>query len=302
LRFAPHPEQPFDTSLCSLQSRWRARSTETHPARQFKRRRQCKIEYWCGFYSEISHSHSLNLRLKSIVRGLCHASSVAALFEGLSSGAVSAPFAAAADAEVIWVIGANPTINHPVAATFIKNATKRGAKLIVMDPRRQTLSRHATKHLQFKPGSDVAMLNAMINTIITEGKALPTPACSRGANRYSNGGGIIGSSPEHATEPIVRRAGIYLRTGTTDQNAETQLRELETVAARSEWEIVEAFRDAGVSGGKGRDKRPAFNRLIKDATARKINMIAAWSVDGLGRSLQDLVALLTDLRALECDL
>jgi formate dehydrogenase major subunit len=100
---------------------------------------------------------------------LCHASSVAALFEGLSSGAVSAPFAAAADAEVIWVIGANPTINHPVAATFIKNATKRGAKLIVMDPRRQTLSRHATKHLAFKPGSDVAMLNAMINTIITEG-------------------------------------------------------------------------------------------------------------------------------------
>jgi formate dehydrogenase major subunit len=100
---------------------------------------------------------------------LCHASSVAALFEGLSSGAVSAPFAAAADAEVIWVIGANPTINHPVAATFIKNAAKRGAKLYVMDPRRQTLSRHATKHLAFKPGSDVAMLNAMINTIITEG-------------------------------------------------------------------------------------------------------------------------------------
>src|SRR6202040_4357254 len=100
---------------------------------------------------------------------LCHASSVAALFEGISSGAVSAPFSAAADAEVIWVIGANPTINHPVAATFIKNAAKRGAKLIVMDPRRQSLSRHATKHLAFKAGSDVAILNAMINTIITEG-------------------------------------------------------------------------------------------------------------------------------------
>src|SRR6516164_8717085 len=100
---------------------------------------------------------------------LCHASSVAALFEGLASGAVSAPFSAALDAEVIIVIGANPTINHPVAATFIKNATKQGAKLIVMDPRRQTLSRHAYKHLAFKPGSDVAMLNAMINTIITEG-------------------------------------------------------------------------------------------------------------------------------------
>src|SRR6185369_15652835 len=100
---------------------------------------------------------------------LCHASSVAALFEGLSSGAVSAPFAAAMDAEVIWVIGANPAVNHPVAATFIKNAAKNGAKLFVMDPRGQALSRHATAHLQFKPGSDVAMLNAMINTIITEG-------------------------------------------------------------------------------------------------------------------------------------
>jgi DNA invertase Pin-like site-specific DNA recombinase len=100
----------------------------------------------------------------------------------------------------------------------------------------------------------------------------------------------------------VRRAGIYLRTVTTDQDVETQLRELETVAARSEWEIVEVYRDAGVSGGKGRDKRPAFDRLIKDATTRKIDMIAAWSVDRLGRSLEDLVALLTELQAHECDL
>src|ERR1700720_2430711 len=100
---------------------------------------------------------------------LCHASSVAALMEGLNSGAVSAPFAAAMDAEVIIVIGANPTVNHPVAATFIKNAAKLGAKLIVIDPRRQSLSRHAHMHLAFKAGSDVAMLNAMINTIITEG-------------------------------------------------------------------------------------------------------------------------------------
>ena len=100
---------------------------------------------------------------------LCHASSVAALMEGLNSGAVSAPFEAAMDAEVIIVIGANPTVNHPVAATFIKNAVKQnGAKLIVIDPRRQALSRHAYKHLAFKPGSDVAMLNAMLNVIITE--------------------------------------------------------------------------------------------------------------------------------------
>ncbi len=100
---------------------------------------------------------------------LCHASSVAALMEGLNSGAVSAPFSAALEAEVIIVIGANPTVNHPVAATFIKNAAQRGAKLIIMDPRRQTLSRHAMKHLAFKPGSDVAMLNAMLNVIVTEG-------------------------------------------------------------------------------------------------------------------------------------
>jgi formate dehydrogenase major subunit len=100
---------------------------------------------------------------------LCHASSVAALMEGLNSGAVSAPFSAALEAEVIIVIGANPTVNHPVAATFIKNAAKKGAKLIIIDPRKQTLSRHAIKHLAFKPGSDVALLNAMLNTIITEG-------------------------------------------------------------------------------------------------------------------------------------
>ncbi len=101
---------------------------------------------------------------------LCHASSVAALFEGLHSAAVSAPFEAALEAEVIIVIGANPTVNHPVAATFIKNAVKRhGAKLIVMDPRRQALSRLATHHLAFKPGSDVALLNALLHVIVTEG-------------------------------------------------------------------------------------------------------------------------------------
>ncbi len=101
---------------------------------------------------------------------LCHASSVAALMEGLNSGAVTAPFMAALDAEVIIVIGANPTVNHPVAATFIKNAVKdHGAKLIIMDPRHQSLTRLATHHLAFKPGSDVALLNAMLHTIIEEG-------------------------------------------------------------------------------------------------------------------------------------
>src|SRR5207244_5133349 len=74
---------------------------------------------------------------------LCHASSVAALMEGIGSGAVTAPFTAAADAEVIIVIGARPTENHPVAATFFKQAAKRGARLYVMDPRSQFMAPYA---------------------------------------------------------------------------------------------------------------------------------------------------------------
>ena len=100
---------------------------------------------------------------------LCHASSVAALMEGIGSGAVTAPFTAADDADCIIVIGARPAQNHPVAATYLKNAAERGAKLIVADPRGQGLSRHATYDLRFKAGTDVALLNAMLHTIIEEG-------------------------------------------------------------------------------------------------------------------------------------
>ncbi|HEX2654336.1 MAG TPA: formate dehydrogenase subunit alpha [Xanthobacteraceae bacterium] len=99
---------------------------------------------------------------------LCHASSVAALMEGVGSAAVSATFNECKNSDVIVVIGANPTENHPVAATFFKNAAKRGAQLIVMDPRGQALKRHAAHMLQFKNGTDVAMLNAMLNVIVTE--------------------------------------------------------------------------------------------------------------------------------------
>ena len=70
--------------------------------------------------------------------------------------------------DAIIVIGANPTVNHPVAATFIKNAAQRGAELFVLDPRAQALDRYATKSLNFKPGSDVSLLNALINVIISE--------------------------------------------------------------------------------------------------------------------------------------
>ena len=100
---------------------------------------------------------------------LCHASSVVALLEGIGSGAVSNPVMDVTKAEVVIVIGANPTVNHPVAATWIKNAVQNGTKLVVCDPRRSDLARLAHRYLQFKPDTDVAMLNAMMHVIVTEG-------------------------------------------------------------------------------------------------------------------------------------
>jgi formate dehydrogenase major subunit len=100
---------------------------------------------------------------------LCHASSVAALLEGIGSGAVSNPVMDVLKAEVVIVIGANPAVNHPVAATWIKNAVAAGTKLVVCDPRRSDLGRYAHRYLQFKPDTDVALLNAMMHTIVSEG-------------------------------------------------------------------------------------------------------------------------------------
>ncbi|SMX44399.1 formate dehydrogenase subunit alpha [Actibacterium lipolyticum] len=100
---------------------------------------------------------------------LCHASSVAALMENVGSGAVTATFNEIENADVAIVIGANPTENHPVAATFFKQFTKRGGKLIVMDPRGTALKRYAEHMLQFKPGADVSMLNAIMSAIVEEG-------------------------------------------------------------------------------------------------------------------------------------
>jgi formate dehydrogenase major subunit len=99
---------------------------------------------------------------------LCHASSVVALLEGIGSGAVSNPVMDVVKAEVIVIIGANPTVNHPVAATWIKNAVQNGSKLIVLDPRRSDLARMAHRFLQFKPDTDVALLNAMMHVIVAE--------------------------------------------------------------------------------------------------------------------------------------
>jgi formate dehydrogenase major subunit len=100
---------------------------------------------------------------------LCHASSVAALMENVGSGAVTATFNEIENADVAIIIGANPVENHPVAATYFKQFAKRGGKLIVMDPRGQALARHASHMLQFRPGTDVAMLNAIMHVIVEEG-------------------------------------------------------------------------------------------------------------------------------------
>src|SRR5213082_2774236 len=89
--------------------------------------------------------------------------------EGINSGAVSNQVRDVMKAEVIFLIGANPTVNHPVAATWMKNAAKAGVKLIVADPRKGELARHATYNLQFKADTDVALLNAMLHTIVEEG-------------------------------------------------------------------------------------------------------------------------------------
>jgi formate dehydrogenase major subunit len=100
---------------------------------------------------------------------LCHASSVAALMENVGSAAVTATFNEIENADVAIVIGANPTENHPVAATYFKQFAKRGGKLIVMDPRGQALKRHSSHMLQFRPGADVSMLNAIMHVIVEEG-------------------------------------------------------------------------------------------------------------------------------------
>src|SRR6478752_5040408 len=104
------------------------------------------------------------------------------------------------------------------------------------------------------------------------------------------------------TALMKKRVGIYLRVSTDGQTTQNQRRELEAVAARSGWEVVDFYEDAGISGSNGRDKRPGFDQLLNDATARKISMVAAWSVDRLGRSLQHLVGFLNELQALNCHL
>lgn len=99
-----------------------------------------------------------------------------------------------------------------------------------------------------------------------------------------------------------KRVALYLRVSTGEQTTENQRRELEQVARRSGWQVVEVYEDKGISGANGREKRPGLDKLLRDATARKFDLLAAWSVDRLGRSLQHLVALLVELQALRVGL
>jgi DNA invertase Pin-like site-specific DNA recombinase len=99
-----------------------------------------------------------------------------------------------------------------------------------------------------------------------------------------------------------KRVAIYLRVSTDGQSVENQRRELLAVAERRGWELVAEHSDHGISGAKDRDKRPAFDRMLKGATRREFDMIAAWSVDRLGRSLQHLVAFLGEVREAGVDL
>jgi formate dehydrogenase major subunit len=127
---------------------------------------------------------------------LCHASSVAALLEGVGSGAVSNQVNDVEHAELILVIGSNPTSNHPVAATWMKNAAKRGTKIVLADPRVTDIGRHAWRVLQFKPDTDVALLNAMIHAIIEEGLADQAFIAERASNFDALRAGVAAFSPE----------------------------------------------------------------------------------------------------------
>ena len=132
---------------------------------------------------------------------LCHASSVSALLEGVGSAAVSNQVNDVEHAGLIFVIGSNPTANHPVAATWMKNAAKRGAKIVLADPRVTDIGKHAWRTLQFKPDTDVAMLNALIYTVIEEGLVDQDFVQTRVSNYEALKQNIQGYSPE-AMAPI----------------------------------------------------------------------------------------------------
>ena len=142
-------------------------------------RTQCGGKALAGFGSAKGSNEEAYLFQKMVRAGfgthnvdhctrLCHASSVAALLEGIGSGAVSNPVIDVLHADVVLVIGANPTVNHPVAASWMKNAMARGTRFILADPRRTELARKAWMTLQFRADTDLALLNAMLHVVFAE--------------------------------------------------------------------------------------------------------------------------------------
>ena len=128
--------------------------------------------------------------------------------------------------------------------------------------------------------------------------AAQTPPAPAGSPAPAAGDGQGGAGAQKNK----KRAALYLRVSTDDQTTANQERELQQVAARAGWDIVAVFRDEGISGSKGRDRRPGLDAMLKDATRRKFDVVAAWSVDRLGRSLQDLVVMLSEIHAAGVDL
>jgi DNA invertase Pin-like site-specific DNA recombinase len=107
----------------------------------------------------------------------------------------------------------------------------------------------------------------------------------------------------NAKRQLPKRVALYVRTSTANgQTTKNQERELQAVAKRHGWDVVAVYKDQGISGAKGRDKRPGLDRLMQAVARREIDMVAAWSVDRLGRSLTDLLAVLQDLHAKSVDL
>jgi len=141
---------------------------------------------------------------------LCHASSVAALLEGVGSGAVSNQVNDVAQADFCLVIGSNTAGNHPVAATWIKNAVARGLRLVTADPRRVDLAQHAWRHLQFKPDTDVALINALIYTVFDEGLTNDAFLAERVDHVQAVRAGVAAYSPE-AVAPICGVPAATLR-------------------------------------------------------------------------------------------
>jgi DNA invertase Pin-like site-specific DNA recombinase len=101
---------------------------------------------------------------------------------------------------------------------------------------------------------------------------------------------------------MAKRVALYARVSTDGQSVENQLRELRAIAARHEWEVIGEYVDKGISGAKGCDERPQFNAILQGVTRKEFDLVAAWSVDRLGRSLQHLIGFLNELHAKRVDL